>query len=275
MSIVFKCALPVLIAFFAPIVLTGCSERQDPSDKQRKSPTPAPDSHLVDEGPAPYLGRRGKSSGLYFEGQINRKALSLFTDAERNGSLRTGGTLLLNSPGGDVNAAMEIGRVIRRFEMYVEVPNDGICASSCVLLYAAGTTRSFFRESGIGNGPIVIHRPFFPDAHGASMPDVQSSYDRVARMVKLYLGSMNVRTELWDEMMRIPSHSGLALTAAQLDEFGMGTVDPAQAELNAQREAARFGLPREVYNQRVQVANQSCSPLDGKCRDRVLSTGSL
>src|ERR1700724_647539 len=45
----------------------------------------------------------------------------------------------LDSPGGDVDAAMAIGRMVRKSEGSVSV--KGKCYSSCVLIYASGVTR--------------------------------------------------------------------------------------------------------------------------------------
>jgi hypothetical protein len=74
-------------------------------------------------------------------------------------------TLRLNSPGGDVLAAMEIGLMVRKEWMrtwssssrFAFANPPRMCASACVLILAAGARRSA-TEASIG-----VHRPRFDE----------------------------------------------------------------------------------------------------------------
>lgn len=251
--------------------VSGCGEAGGGSRSADAQPNPSesPSStfEVVQAGP----------DVVRLRGEIDDTAPRVIEDAVQSGRIRPSGHIELDSPGGDVRAAMDIGRMLRRLDVYVEIPNEAVCASSCVLLYAAGTQRSFFRDAGMANGPIIIHRPFFPDAKSATFGEVQRGYNQIEQEVKGYLVEMNVNPDLWDRMMQIPSDSGEALSVEQLNAFGMGVVDPVKAELNAQREAERYGVTRETYNQRKPIADSYCridSPDFAACRDRVFATGS-
>ena len=102
----------------------------------------------------------------------------------------------LNSEGGDVVSAMQIGRLIRAAHAWIIVPGDSVCASACVLIAAGGTTRSFV-------GPVIIHRPYGSQNSNQSLSDSQESFDRLGDVVKSYLREMNVSTTLWDRMVAI------------------------------------------------------------------------
>jgi hypothetical protein len=60
-------------------------------------------------------------------------------------------------PGGDVDAAMKIGQIIRENEWPVTVSGNSKCFSSCALIYIAGVSR-------MNVGVIGLHRPYFSSA---------------------------------------------------------------------------------------------------------------
>src|SRR6516162_2674693 len=51
-------------------------------------------------------------------------------------------TVFLNSPGGDVLAAIELGEEIRKQWAWTAVDDDGECFGACVLVLAAGVRRT-------------------------------------------------------------------------------------------------------------------------------------
>lgn len=59
----------------------------------------------------------------------------------------------INSPGGDIAAAMAIGRMFREERAWLHV--NGVCISACVLILAGAVDRS------TNFGRVGIHRPYF------------------------------------------------------------------------------------------------------------------
>ena len=55
----------------------------------------------------------------------------------------------LNSGGGRVSVAVEIGRAVRRAGISTAVDGAGRCESACTLIFAAGRQRYYFNSSGI------------------------------------------------------------------------------------------------------------------------------
>ncbi len=61
--------------------------------------------------------------------------------------------IVLNSPGGDAEAVVEIGHLIRKAESTVVVPSGGQCTSASIFMYVGGVQRT-------NAGTIAIHRPY-------------------------------------------------------------------------------------------------------------------
>jgi hypothetical protein len=58
--------------------------------------------------------------------------------------------IVLNSVGGNNNAAGHIGRFIRLHDYETRVPNGAICNSACVLIWIAGSFRHLDRDARLG-----------------------------------------------------------------------------------------------------------------------------
>lgn len=137
--------------------------------------------------------------------------------------------VFLSSRGGDVRAAMEIGRIIRKQGLKVIAPtmdscglgvltvnssgkklcegNDCVCASACFLLWVAGT------DAREGN-KIGIHRPS-PSFAGDPIGRAVAIYKKITLRphllgiiseVRAYLAEMQVPDKFIDLMTRTASH---------------------------------------------------------------------
>jgi len=164
-------------------------------------------------------------------------------------------TVFISSAGGDVFEALTAGRLIRHYKAGVTVPRGGICASSCVFLYAAGVQRAPF-------GPVQIHRPYHPQAVSSFVQE-QQRYDRLAAEIRKYLKSMNVRDTLFDEMMKVPPETSRSLTLDEMESFGLTYVDPVYSEYLDSMSAARMGLSKQEFLRQKSAATKACGTLEG------------
>jgi hypothetical protein len=73
---------------------------------------------------------------------------------------------VLDSPGGSVDAAIEIGRLLRERSADANVPRDMACVSACVLVLVGGKAREI-------EGRLGIHRPYLDSGSSASVPSEQ------------------------------------------------------------------------------------------------------
>ena len=86
---------------------------------------------------------------LRLTGTFDQGAAQRFADeiAARGEYVRT---VSLDSPGGSLDDAMEIARLIRKGGFATEVADGAICASSCPLAFAGGTQRRVGSRAAIG-----------------------------------------------------------------------------------------------------------------------------
>jgi ATP-dependent protease ClpP protease subunit len=186
-------------------------------------------------------------------------------------------TLNINSPGGNLDAAMAIGRLLRRNRMFIIIPKDGECVSACVMIYAGAVLRSA--------GKIGIHRPYLNQFIGSQLqaPDkLRSNYEQMLQTLRAYLRDMNVSERLAEDMMKIAPADVRYLSDDDLNGYGLTWIDPIEQETNDLQEARSMGLDRQEHIRRQALANAKCGKLmDPKvdfvvavaCRATVMKTG--
>lgn len=176
--------------------------------------------------------------------------------------------LTLNSPGGEVQAAMSIGRWARRRQAVATV-EQGECSSACVLILAGAVDRLIERGGKIG-----IHRSFI-EGLKPNLPyeDVRRLMVQMQEQIESYLREMDIPISLLEEMKSIPPGKIRYLTPAEQERFRLSGRDPAYEEQLDAQEASRFGISREEYYRRTARIKQVCPPPGkgyGKCRREVL-----
>ncbi len=142
-------------------------------------------------------GRR--RPGLVISGTIGAATASWFRDRLDEAHLVAGDTVLMSSPGGDLNQAIIMGEVIRSRGLVTAVgvvdPSGHIrpsyCASACVLVYAGGKIRV-----GVEGSMLGVHR-FAALAPGR---DPVAETQRIAGMVLSYMTRMGVSSSVVEAM---------------------------------------------------------------------------
>ncbi len=162
--------------------------------------------------------------------------------------------LRLNSPGGSADVGLAIGDIIRTHQMHVFVDSEGICASACVFLFAAGIVR-------IPYGKVLIHRPYF-GASRASYAETQERMDSVAARAKGFLKRMNVSESLFDMMMRVAPEDSKALTLEEMDSLGLGFFDPVYVETRENNRASKLGMTKQQFLKKKVSTAAKCGRID-------------
>lgn len=160
-------------------------------------------------------------------------------------------TFRLFSQGGDIRAAIEIGRQIRKMSAKTVVPVPGQCYSACVFIFAGGVERMMFGELG-------IHRPYSIQTGERNYDTVQKEQRETAGLAKAYLQEMNVLPALYDAMVTVPPDKLRILSRSEIIEFGLG-VDPVHQEIENASDAKRYNLSMPLYLSRKAEADSSCS----------------
>lgn len=122
--------------------------------------------------------------------------------------------LSLNSPGGSLDDAMAMARLVRERGIATEVSSGALCASSCPLVLAGGTTRSAGDKAAVG-----LHQ-FYAAADSATGPaqamsDAQATAARIGR----YLIEMDVDAALWLHALDTPPQALYYLTPEEMRRY--------------------------------------------------------
>ena len=182
-------------------------------------------------------------------------------------------SIRINSGGGDVKTAMEIGKLLRAKDAPIEIAADELCGSACVFILAGATHRKVF-------GRVGIHRPYLKELPSElSLADVQKRYTYTAELMRSYFRFMNVSDQLADAIMLVPPEQAYFLSPYELVAFGLGASDPASDEFADLEMAKKLGIDPPIYFQRKRLSASVCAvskPVPGyagygACVEAVLS----
>lgn len=156
--------------------------------------------------------------------------------------------VILRSEGGDLDAAMEMGRYLRAMEFEAIVLPDTVCYSACVFLLAAGVDKKV-------QGDVGIHRPYFTTATSISVSDAIKATKAEA---EAYFEEMNIPSRLAEDMFSIEPANMRILSEAELRDYRLNSKDYAAQETDTIGMVERLGVTREAYEAFRQDLNYSC-----------------
>jgi len=151
----------------------------------------------------------------------------------------------LDSVGGDVFAAMHIGRLIRKHDGVTVISVPSRCYSGCALLFIAGVTRHNLGELG-------LHRPY----QVTVLQDRQTNEKQLARMlalIKQYVAEMGIAESFYDQIVNT-GHTETAIY--RMDSYAnlVPEVDPGFMEAQFAYGARRYGMTAAQMRERERDA---------------------
>ena len=121
---------------------------------------------------------------------------------------------ILNSPGGSVQDALELGRALRLAGMETEMREGDICYSACPYLLAAGVTRTVPEEAIVG-----VHQHYFGESTllpaFAAVEDIQRGQGQVMR----YLDQMGIDPLVMQHALVTPPDEIYVLLPEELQRY--------------------------------------------------------
>jgi len=140
--------------------------------------------------------------------------------------------LLLDSAGGDAETALEIGDILSRRPWTVLVARrDEVrgnfaarCYSACIFILASARNR-------IIAGQVGIHRLYPAGSRASSRDELATQLEDIILRSKAFMRRNGIAPSIVDDMMTVPSEDIRLLTFEELDEYGMGTENAAQLDL--------------------------------------------
>ena len=149
--------------------------------------------------------------------------------------------VFVNSRGGEVLAAIQMGQLIRSQAAEVWVDKNAECSSACIFILAGGVSRIAIPGAKLG-----IHRPFFrpEEFAGLSHELSQKKYSELAGGVKNYLAAMGVADTFYDAMIQVPSRKIEYITEAFAESTRLLGDDPAYQEWQRAKDQKALGNER-------------------------------
>ena len=134
-------------------------------------------------------------------------------------------TIALDSPGGSVEDALTIASLIHDKGFTTRVAAGALCASSCPLVFAAGTIRLATPQSAIG-----VHQIYAAQlagdpqsalrVAGAAMADAQTTTARISR----FLATMKIDPSVWVHALETPPDRLYYFTPEELTKYRLVTA---------------------------------------------------
>lgn len=150
----------------------------------------------------------------------------------------SGNTVWFASNGGDIDAAMELGRLLRRLGVFAVIDKNDQCLSACVFAFMGGERRSVA-------GRLGIHRPFFP--HTQDLPDRQVRFRHMQKVLRDYVDEMDFPFSLYEAVMLVPPESVKILSAAELKGLFLDGISPSSEDLADAAAARHLNLTMAEY----------------------------
>jgi hypothetical protein len=170
----------------------------------------------------------------------------------------SGNTLWLASNGGDIDSAMDLGRLLRKSGIFTYVAKNDQCFSACVFAFMGGERR------GVA-GRLGIHRPYF--LYTQDSPDRQARFRNLQRVVKGYVEEMDFPDSLYEAIMLVPPQSMQIVAPAELKRFYLEGISPSSEDIADAASARRLNLPMVEYLQLKAKAPTCAFPIGvlGRC----------
>ena len=141
--------------------------------------------------------------------------------AEENYKIKLN-SIVLNSAGGNVTAAINIGETIRAKKLNTYVSPSAICTSSCVYVFIGGVVRMAY-------GLIGVHRSTFNETIASNK--IHKAISNSDNKIESHVKSMGVSMLLLDAIQMTPNWLRRELSPLEKSRWGVHGVDRIYEEL--------------------------------------------
>ena len=131
-------------------------------------------------------------------------------------------TISLDSPGGSVDDAIAISRLIREKNIDTTVASRALCASSCPIILAGGIRRTVETDAVVG-----VHQVFNGSSDRPSPEEAMSGAQATTARVSRHLDEMGITAGLWIHALETPPDRLYYLTPEEMTDFNLITPPAA------------------------------------------------
>lgn len=139
--------------------------------------------------------------------------------------------VVLNTRGGNVDAALKMGRLIRKHGLNTYLAPNGECASACIFVLIGGITRIAFGKLSVHRSGVDINSP-------TTLQKLKKHNDNNIKEVNDYVQEMGISPLLADAILMTPHWRTRSLTWRDRTRWGVHGMDTIHEEMWF-REASR------------------------------------
>lgn len=133
-------------------------------------------------------------------------------------------TVVLDSPGGSVDDALAIGRLVHEKGLATKVASGSLCASSCPVIFASGAERYAGRDAAIGVHQIYAAALAGGTADALSVAGVaMSDAQLVTADITRHLALTGVDPALWLHALETPPEQLYYFSTEEMETFKLVT----------------------------------------------------
>ena len=172
-----------------------------------------------------------------------------------------GNTVWFSSNGGDIDAGMAIGRLLRRLGVFTLIGRNDQCLSACVFAFMGGQRRSVA-------GRLGIHRPYFPFTDASNR---DTRFRHLQKTLKRFFEEMDFPDSLYEAVMLVPPESMQFVASADLKRFYLEGISPSTEDMVDAAAARRRNLSMYEYL-KEKARMPACAFFDageGRCEGTV------
>ena len=243
----------------APAKIATQAPAQSPAQIQAQAQTQTPS----DTTPP----KQGKIMVIGVNGQISKNVLEKVKQSIGQVSgdpIPAGLIVLLDSPGGDGVAAMQIGRFLRKANAHVFV--TGQCASACIFVLASGVVRVAPSYSvGIHRGRVTMsdaNAKIIKEIDLNDNPAAKAALQHFETQAPLYFAEMGMSPELFPFMQAHQLKGVYRLSSAEISKTKLSGFESAYLGQRAdfyQSQTGPYKMDESEFKSRTMKVASRCS----------------
>lgn len=210
---------------------------------------------------------QGKVMVVGIKGQISKNALEKLKQSIGQASgdpIPAGLIVLLDSPGGDGVAAMQMGRLLRKANAHVFV--TGQCASACIFVLASGVVRVAPSYSvGIHRGRITMsdsNAKIIKEVDINDNPQAKAALQHFESQAPLYFSEMGMSPELFPLMQSHQFKGVYRLSSAEIAKTKLSGFETGYLQQRAafyRNQTGPYRMDEDELKSRTQRVASRCS----------------
>jgi hypothetical protein len=209
----------------------------------------------------------GKVMVVGIKGQISKNALEKLKQSIGQVSgdpIPAGLIVLLDSPGGDGVAAMQMGRLLRKANAHVFV--TGQCASACIFVLASGVVRVAPSYSvGIHRGRVTMsdaNAKIIKEVDINDNPQAKAALQHFESQAPIYFAEMGMSPELFPLMQSHELKGVYRLSSAEIAKAKLSGFENAYLQQRAafyRNQTGSYRMDEDELIRRTQKVPSRCS----------------